>query len=111
MTYEDVLTVAVVNFKLSEGNKESNLRRMKGFAEAASKRGADLILFPEMCLMGCDYFMSADIPQESKRALAEPFDGPSAQAMAEISKNMATTLYTERHRVLRKVKSCIIRQL
>ncbi len=86
MTYEDVLTVAVVNFKLAEGNKESNLRRMKGFAEAASKRGADLILFPEMCLMGCDYFMSADIPQESKRALAELFDGPSAQAMAEISK-------------------------
>ncbi len=59
---------------------------MKGFAEAASKRGADLILFHEMCLMGCDYFMSADIPQESKHTLVEPFDGPSAQAMAEISK-------------------------
>ena len=30
---------------------------MKGITTAASKQGADLILFSEMCLMGYDYFI------------------------------------------------------
>ena len=83
---EDILTAAVVNFKPDAGKKENNLRRMKGFAEAASKRGADLILFPEMCLMGYDYYISRDITMEEKKKSAEQKTGPSAEAMAEISK-------------------------
>ena len=43
---KDIITVAVVNFKVDAADKESNLSRMCGFTEAAAKRGADLILFP-----------------------------------------------------------------
>ena len=38
------MTVAVVNFKVDACNKESNLSRICGYAEAAAKRGADLVL-------------------------------------------------------------------
>lgn len=83
---EDILTIAVVNFKPDAGQKIENLRRMKGFAAAASKRGADLILFPEMCLMGYDYYISQKITMEEKKESAETLDGNSAKTMAEISK-------------------------
>lgn len=83
---EDILTVAVVNFKPNAGQKIENLRRMKGFAVSASKRGADLILFPEMCLMGYDYYISQDITMEEKKESAETLNGNSAETMAEISK-------------------------
>ena len=83
---EDILTIAVVNFKPDAGQKIENLRRMKGFAAAASKRGSDLILFPEMCLMGYDYYISQQITMEEKKKSAETLDGNSAKTMAEISK-------------------------
>ena len=83
---EDILTIAVVNFKPDAGQKIENLRRMKGFAAAASKRGSDLILFPEMCLMGYDYYISQQITMEEKKESAETLDGNSAKTMAEISK-------------------------
>lgn len=53
---------------------------------AVSKRGADLILFPEMCLMGYDYYISQQITIEEKKESAETLDGNSAKTMAEISK-------------------------
>lgn len=87
MSEQDILTIAVVNFKPNAGNKESNLFRMEGYARAASKRGADLIVFPEMCLMGYDYYLQKDIPFEDKVDSAETIDGSSAKVMAEISKN------------------------
>ena len=83
---EDILTIAVVNFKPDAGQKIENLRRMKGFAAAAAKRGSDLILFPEMCLMGYDYYISQQITMEEKKESAETLDGNSAKTMAEISK-------------------------
>ena len=83
---EDILTIAVVNFKPDAGQKIENLRRMKGFAAAASKRGSDLILFPEMCLMGYDYYISQQLTMEEKKKSAETLDGDSAKTVAEISK-------------------------
>ena len=62
----DIITVAAVNFKTATGNKESNLSRIKGFTKAAAKAGADLILFPEMCLMGYDYYIDDKITLEEK---------------------------------------------
>lgn len=85
---KDILNVAVVNFKAATGNKESNLQRILGFTEAAAKRGADLILFPEMCLMGYDYFTNPDISMEDKKAAAETKEGPSCAAIAELTKKL-----------------------
>ena len=83
---KDIMTVAVVNFKVDACNKEGNLSRICGYAEAAAKRGADLVLLPELCLYGYDYYVDTKIPQEEKIKTAELKDGPSAQAVAEIAK-------------------------
>lgn len=55
---EDVMTVATVNFHPVWG--ENNIARIKGFAVAAAKQGADFIVFPEMALTGYD-------PDDKKR--------------------------------------------
>ena len=83
---KDIITVAVVNFKVDAANKESNLSRMCGFTEAAAKRGAYLVLFPELCLYGYDYYVDENISQSEKIATAETVDGPSCNAIAEITK-------------------------
>lgn len=83
---KDIITVAVVNFKVDAANKQSNLSRICGFAEAAAKRGADLVLFPELCLYGYDYYVDENIPQEEKINTAETIHGSSCGAIAEITK-------------------------
>ena len=82
----DILTVAVVNFKVSAGNKELNLSRIKGFSIAAAKRGADLVLFPEMCLMGYDYFINEEISMNDKIQTTETIQGPSCKVLAQVAK-------------------------
>lgn len=82
---KDIITVAAVNFKTSTGNKVHNLSRMEGFSVAAAKRGADLVLFPEMCLMGYDYFVDEKIKREDKVAGAETVAGPACTALSAIA--------------------------
>lgn len=82
---EDIITIAVVNFKPEFGNKESNLKRIIGFAIAACKRGADLVLFPEMSLSGYDYFIADDISTEKKLEMAETSVGQSVKKVAAIA--------------------------
>jgi len=83
---KDILTVAVVNFKVPAGNKESNISRIKGFSIAAAKRGADLVLFPELCLMGYDYFVNEDISMNDKIQATETLQGPSCKVLAQVAK-------------------------
>lgn len=82
----DILTVAVVNFKVAAGNKELNLSRIKGFSIAAAKRGADLVLFPELCLMGYDYFVNEDISLNDKIQATETIQGPSCKVLSQVAK-------------------------
>jgi predicted amidohydrolase len=82
----DIVTVAVVNFKTAAGNKQSNLSRIKGFTKTAAKSGADIILFPEMCLMGYDYYVNEEISLEEKVAATETIHGPSCMEISEITK-------------------------
>ncbi|MGI6736292.1 MAG: carbon-nitrogen hydrolase family protein [Anaerovoracaceae bacterium] len=83
---KDIITVAVVNFKVYGGKKERNLSRMCEYAECAARRGADLILFPEMSLNGFDYYIDDRISLEDKRSTAETVDGPACRTMAETAK-------------------------
>lgn len=83
---KNVITVAVVNFKVDATDKESNLSRICEFLEAGAKRGADLVLFPELCLYGYDYYVDEGIPQAEKIKTAETLDGHSCSAIAEITK-------------------------
>lgn len=67
---KDILTVSVVNFRLHEDGYERNLDHIEGYAEAASRRGADLIVFPEMCATGYDMFEDPSVSPEEKYELA-----------------------------------------
>ena len=82
----DVMNVAVVNFKATAGSKGSNLRRIVDFSVSAAKRGADLVLFPELCLTGYDFFVNESISLSDKRAMAETIQGPSCTEIAGIAK-------------------------
>lgn len=48
---KDIMNIAVVNFATEWGNKQSNLKRILEYCEAAGKRGADFIVFPETALI------------------------------------------------------------
>ena len=82
----DIINIAVVNFKVAAGDKQSNLRRITEISAAAAKRGADLIVLPEMCLMGYDYFIDEKIPRKTKIDVTETKYGPSVQAVTEVAK-------------------------
>jgi predicted amidohydrolase len=82
----DVMNVAVVNFKAETGNKKNNLKRIVDFSVAAAKRGADLVLFPELCLTGYDFFVNENISLSEKVSMAETIQGPSCAEIAEAAK-------------------------
>lgn len=86
MYESDIITVAVVNFKVMPGNKESNLSRIKDMSIAAAKRGVDLILFPELCLLGYDYFLRDDISLEEKLQATETVKGSSVKVLEKVAK-------------------------
>lgn len=83
--YEDIVTVAAINFQPKWGKKEDNLHRIKGFVKAAAKQGADIILFPETALTG--YGVKDDDP-DMQRKDAETVPGASTLALAELTKEL-----------------------
>lgn len=84
--FNDIINIAVVNFKVWTGDKEKNLAHIEEFSIAAAKRGADMVVLPEMCLMGYDYFIDAKIPREEKIAVTEMVDGPTVKRVEAIAK-------------------------
>ena len=59
-----IITLAVVNFFPTRGDIEQNAARICGYIRAAGRRGADLVLFPELALTGyCD---EKDVPLAEK---------------------------------------------
>ena len=87
MQYEShIITVAVVNFKVKTGNKEVNVSRILDYSKSAAKRGADLILFPEMCVAGYDFYVDENVPRSEKEDMTETIDGPTCTRIAEAAK-------------------------
>lgn len=84
---KDIMNIAVMNFKVWTGDKETNLAHIEEYTVAAAKRGADLVLFPEMCLMGYDYFIDETIPMEQKIAVTETAQGPSVKRIEKVAKD------------------------
>ena len=82
----DIINLGVVNFKVATGDKQANLSRIKEYAIAAGKRGADMIVFPEMCLMGYDYFIDEKIDRSEKIAATETVNGPSVKVLEAVAK-------------------------
>jgi len=71
--------VAVAQMDCALGEIAPNLDKIAVFARAAAAMGADLAIFPECATTG--YFIADRLDR-----LAEPPDGPSGRALAEIAK-------------------------
>jgi predicted amidohydrolase len=85
------LRVATVQFQHAPNDKAANLATVRRFAQDAAGRGVQLIIFPECCLTG--YWHLRKLPEDEFRALAEPvFEGPSAQALAAMSRELGMTI-------------------
>lgn len=84
--HEDIINVAVVNFRQVWGGKESNLARIRGYIRSAAKAGADLIVLPEMALNGYDDEDGVEKSKKMQVREAELVPGPSSLAVAEITK-------------------------
>jgi len=85
---KDVLTVAVVTFNAAWGKKEQNLNRIEGYLESAAKRGADLVVFPEMSLTSYDDVAQAPKAEKMQTKQAEPIPGPSTDAIAALTRSL-----------------------
>jgi predicted amidohydrolase len=78
------VTLACVNFDTDWGDKEHNLERIKEFVTAAAKRGADIVLFPELALTGYDNGPGVTMHKEN----AETIPGPSTEEIAELTRKL-----------------------
>ncbi len=89
MKYQDVVSVACINYHTKWGDKAANLSKIKTLTVEAAKLGNHIIIFPELAMSG--YECSEDMDGEKKscrmhRDLAEPIPGPSTKKMAELAK-------------------------
>ncbi|WP_433476329.1 nitrilase family protein [Spirillospora sp. CA-142024] len=66
---------ATVQFEHRPDDKAYNLARVEHFARRASAAKAQVVVFPEMCVLG--YWHLRRHPAERLRELAEPVTGPS----------------------------------
>lgn len=85
MTQE--ITIAVLQLAPVPGDMPGNTGR---YIEALREHGgaADLVVAPELCLSGYDLAMVAERGSE----LAEPLDGPTVTATAELAAELCTTV-------------------
>ncbi len=83
---KDIITVSCVTLNAAWGKKEININRIKGYVEAAAKKGSDIIVFPEMALTGYDDEGEKAKPDKMQTLQAELIPGPSTLDLAELVK-------------------------
>ena len=67
------LRAASVQFQHQPGDKSANLETVREYTAKAAGEGANLVVFPEMCITG--YWHLRDLPRGDLEALAEPVPG------------------------------------
>lgn len=83
---EDVITLSVVNFNAVWGKKEINISRILGYIKAAAKKGADMVVFPEMALTGYDDIKEISPEKKMQTLMAETIPGPATEQIELLSK-------------------------
>ena len=73
------ITLALVQISSQRGNKQENLRKIEELTTKAKKLGADLAVFPEMCLTGY-------VVRDQLYELAETIPGPSTNKVEDIAR-------------------------
>lgn len=80
--------IAVFQDMPAAGLKLANINAIEGAAHAAAAAGSRLIVFPELFLTGYN------IGQQALHELAEPVDGPSVRAIADIARQHGIGIIT-----------------
>lgn len=83
---KDIITVSTINFNATWGEKSKNLNRILGYIEAAYKKGADFVVFPEMGLTGYDDEEEKEKPDKMQTLEAELLPGPASDAVSALTK-------------------------
>ena len=79
------LRVASVQFQHVPGDKAVNLETLERLTAEAARRGAELVVFPEMCITG--YWHLRNLPQADLEVLAESVpEGECTQALLALAK-------------------------
>ncbi|MCR4420706.1 MAG: carbon-nitrogen hydrolase family protein [Clostridia bacterium] len=81
MAFEAGLRAALLHAVLVRGDKERNLENLLSLAEAAARRGARLIVTPELALSGYSLFARAEM-----EPLAETVPGPATERFCELAR-------------------------
>ena len=82
------VTIGCVNFESVPRDKASTLHKMDARIAEAAERGCDLVVFPELALNSwgeCPDCAATGHPCTWHRAEAEPADGPSYRAIADMA--------------------------
>lgn len=77
--YKDMVTVACVNFTPLTGDKAATLEKIKAFTIKAARQGANIIVFPELALVGIP------APDQAPK-VAETIPGPSTDEIAKLTR-------------------------
>ncbi|RJK96410.1 nitrilase-related carbon-nitrogen hydrolase [Vallicoccus soli] len=80
-------TVGAVQLVAARGDKEANLQALEELVAAAARRGARVVVAPEMATTGYCWPDEAEV-----RPLAEPVDGPSTRRLARLCRSTGTWL-------------------
>jgi predicted amidohydrolase len=88
--FQDLVTIAAANFAPVHGNAKATVEKMAANVEEAAAQGADLVVFPEGALLGCescDECREQGGPCEGCIASAETVPGPASDAMARLARD------------------------
>jgi predicted amidohydrolase len=82
--YEQVVSIACVNFATKWGDKKANLEKIKKFITLAAEQGNNIVALPELALTGyeCDHAGETCMHE----ANAEVIPGPSTEEIASLAK-------------------------
>jgi predicted amidohydrolase len=86
---QDLVTIATVNFSPVFGEPKATLEKMVSNIEEAAAQGADLVVFPELALLGCGgcaECAKVGGPCKKHTALAETVPGPSSLALLALAR-------------------------
>jgi predicted amidohydrolase len=88
-TTQDLVTIARVNFSPVSGHAKATVEKMTSNVIEAAAQGADLVVFPELALLGaasCPECGALEAACETHQHLAETVPGPSSEAMAVLAR-------------------------
>lgn len=86
------IRLAVVNMPVRSGQIAQNRQVMLDYLEEAAQAGAELVLFPELCLQGYDFYSDPTVTLAEKLAASESLSGPSCQLFTEAAQRLGLYL-------------------